>query len=453
MMKKIILYSLLLIHTLLASCSLVNVIDQVPPNDLVPENAITDEASAELALNGVYSYFQRNLNYIKLGAVPAFSSGYLTANKALLNWEANYEENNARSTTFDLLDFWTGFYKAINAANTVIAEVGKLPEDKFKGARKEEILAEAHFLRAMFHFDLLRYFGEYYKMDSDRGIIIKDTPTTLNTVKTGRSTVKASYEFIGQELEYAIKHAPEFTEPYRVSKWVAKALKARIALYTGDYTQAASIAEDVIQNSGLTLAETYQSFFEQGYNAPGLLFSQGSDQQSQEQDYRFDAYGEGYWSASESFENVIGDDPRKAMIIGGDADWGTQLPKLIAATELQPVYYFRLAEMYLIKAEALARNGASLSEAQAPFNIIRDRAGATLSQATNQQELLEEIYKEIVIELGFENGHEWFAAIRFGKALDLKEEITEAYQYILPIPLGELQVNDLLSQNPGYEQE
>src|SRR5690606_4136759 len=122
-----------------------------------------------------------------------------------------------------------------------------------------------------------------------------------------------------------------------------------------------------------------------------------------------------------------------------------------------PTYYIRLAEMYLIKAEGLARSGAAVDVAKEPLEVVRSRGLGVpyVSQATTIEELLDEIYKEIVVELAFENGSEWFAGIRFDKIMTVKPQITSPDQYILPIPLSEIQANAELTnadQNPGYNQ-
>ncbi|HEY8389170.1 MAG TPA: RagB/SusD family nutrient uptake outer membrane protein, partial [Parasegetibacter sp.] len=121
-----------------------------------------------------------------------------------------------------------------------------------------------------------------------------------------------------------------------------------------------------------------------------------------------------------------------------------------------PTYYLRLAEMYLIKAEGLARTpSATLDEAKEPLERIRQRAFGvpTPSAATTKEELLEEIYLEIIKELSFENGADWFAAIRFNKIMTIKPTVNNVNKYILPIPDAEILSNtEFGPQNPGYEQ-
>ena len=68
---------------------------------------------------------------------------------------------------------------------------------------------------------------------------------------------------------------------------------------------------------------------------------------------------------------------------------------------------------------------------------------------------MDEIYNEIIAELVFENGSEWFAGIRFDKITEVKPTVTSSDKYILPIPLREIESNfaiDFEDQNPGYTQ-
>jgi hypothetical protein len=141
-------------------------------------------------------------------------------------------------------------------------------------------------------------------------------------------------------------------------------------------------------------------------------------------------------------------DPRQAVSYSG-----TTILKTNHVATYRPTYFLRLAEMYLIRAEALAMSGASLEEIKQPLNVIRLRAGIGVSQATTLEAVKNDIFAEYVRELVFENGSEWFAAIRFNKIMQLKPSITSVNQFILPIPENEIIGNGALSnsdQNQGY---
>jgi hypothetical protein len=113
----------------------------------------------------------------------------------------------------------------------------------------------------------------------------------------------------------------------------------------------------------------------------------------------------------------------------------------------------RLAEQYLIRAEARAHNG-NLTGAKADINVIRNRAGLSDTPVSTQAELLQAILNERRFELFTEQGHRWFDLKRTGKAGEILSSLKpnwEATDVLLPIPEAELLLNPkLLPQNPGY---
>ena len=112
----------------------------------------------------------------------------------------------------------------------------------------------------------------------------------------------------------------------------------------------------------------------------------------------------------------------------------------------------RLAEQYLIRAEAKARQN-NLAGAAEDLNMIRNRAGLANSAAADQESLLLAIAQERRVEPFTENGTRWLDLIRSGKATEvlgaLKTNWT-ANDTLYPIPLNELQKNTHLNQNAGY---
>lgn len=115
------------------------------------------------------------------------------------------------------------------------------------------------------------------------------------------------------------------------------------------------------------------------------------------------------------------------------------------------VAIFRLADVYLMKAEALLRLGKDQAEATRLVNEIRERAYGN-SDHDYAQVTLEDVYKERGYELAFEFVRRQ-DMIRFGTYLQpryMKPKQTEAYRKILPIPFKAWQKNNNLVQNPGY---
>ncbi len=124
-------------------------------------------------------------------------------------------------------------------------------------------------------------------------------------------------------------------------------------------------------------------------------------------------------------------------------------PDMITMANNVPV--FRLAEMFLIRAEAEARLQGSKAAIRNDINILRFRAGITSVSSDTYEELLLDIEAERRREFAFE-GKRWFELIRTGRALEILPDITSVNQLLFPIPLVELQNNNHegMSQNTGY---
>ena len=113
---------------------------------------------------------------------------------------------------------------------------------------------------------------------------------------------------------------------------------------------------------------------------------------------------------------------------------------------------FRLAEQYLIRAEARAEQG-DLTGAATDLNAIRSRAGLGATTASNQINLLAAILHERQVELCFEEGFRWFDLKRTGTidaVLGTVKPTYKPYAALYPIPFTQTQLNPFLTQNPGY---
>jgi hypothetical protein len=122
-------------------------------------------------------------------------------------------------------------------------------------------------------------------------------------------------------------------------------------------------------------------------------------------------------------------------------------------TSLEYSIQLRLAEQYLIRAEARIQQG-DVTGAQQDINSIRNRAGLGNTTATSVDAVLDAILQERCVELFAEHGHRWFDLKRMGKAAEVLAPIKPGWRatdILLPIPEAELLLNPNLSpQNDGY---
>jgi len=114
-----------------------------------------------------------------------------------------------------------------------------------------------------------------------------------------------------------------------------------------------------------------------------------------------------------------------------------------------PAFLIRLAELYLIRAEAETQLN-DLTDAASDLNAVRARAGLPATTAATQGDLLLAIENENRVEFAFED-HRWYDLVRTGRAGTVLG-ITDSRKFLLPIPYAQILVNGTyLTQNPGYD--
>ena len=468
-MNKIFLCSLLFLFAITGCDSMFD--DELPPHDLVGENAITNETSAETALNGIFSNLQgygtMSANYI---CDNEYRTGLLTGTyrgtfetDGLLGFKLTEEYSY-------VADPWELAYKMVNAANNFIYYVEKLSENLFGENRKTEMLAEAKFARAFGHTFLLRRYGYFWDINSPLGPIIRLEPSSISNNSMGRSSVKESYEKIFEDLDYAILHGPRFYSKYRSCATTAKAFKADILMNRGeegDYAEAIRLANEVIASDEFGLEDKYGDIFTNGYSSKELMFTRHIKTPPSMDDNvgsLFKMFGGATYNPTEMYFEILTQDDKRyeatfdsVMLGNGTAARKTQVWKKHYVTSGDcPMYYMRVAQMYLIKAEAMARTNASIKDCLDVLNVLRLRSGNTTFEAADYSSLsdvLEEVFRENVREIGMENGAIFYLAVRYTeggrrKLKDMNPNFEHDDQLCFPIPKAELEHNFVVEQKP-----
>jgi hypothetical protein len=449
----------------------------LPKNAKVDANTILDQVTAQAALNGAYYTFA-NATIAQTGwqdhqIVPGMLSGYISYGYSSLAEEKN---DNTQFTSH----YWNESYILLNAVNGVIKGVNALPDQKFVGNRKKEIIAEAHFLRAYAHFKLLSYYGEWYHPESKFGVLLRDELSTLGNISKARSTVKESYDFILADLDDVIANGPVSNPSYYATRWAGMALKARVLISRGgaaDLKEVISLAE-LIKKGPFVLETNVQDIFRsKGLSSQEVIL--GIKPQSGQE---LNAYSKSkqYWpgasylyTATAALKNLLNGDPRQNWIIGNYNTKGLSesyfFTKYIAVGGSPTVtseteYALRLTEVYLLQAEAIVRSGGNLGDAKALIHQVQEKAGITatvnnvpylaVENANTSNSLLREIFNEDVKSLVGEDGMEWLALLRIfspDEVKIMKPTILSESQYILPVPKTEFTYNPMFGpQNPGY---
>ncbi|MNX79048.1 SusD family protein [compost metagenome] len=376
-----------------------------------------------------------------------------------------FVDNDIKSDNYLLSGIYTGWYYLINMSSHIIEKTSRL---ETTDPRKNEIIAEASFLRALGHFSLLRLYGQFFDTSSPYGIVTFNTPVQDITAKP-RSTVSESYAQIEQDLKFAIANAPQYTSGKYASKQAANMLLAKVYLYKKDYAQAAQYAAATIDQRGnAKLEDKFADVFIKNFKSTEALMAPPYDDSGERNNKAF-AFRATILPKMAYF-NLMAGDPRQTVAFTFTTTTPPALRNgkftntlsasgqtLTANTE----YFLRLSEVYLILAEALIRTGnpADLAKGRDMINVIRGRAGATLilPSVQTKAELLQAVLKEKQLELGCESGEEWYDLVRFTVEGDIniinyKPNVTNKNRYIIPIPILSVKAgNNVVKQNPGYE--
>lgn len=256
------------------SCDLIGSIDDMEPDHVVTDlNYITDAASAQTALNGVYaSWRSTGVSYLRYG----IASMAHTQTQAMVMGVDEFAAENIQTNNSNVETAYTAYYNVINAANTFLVHINKqipgMTEEK-----RTEMIAEARCQRALAYLTLLKCFGEYWKQDSQYGVcLFKDELVRDNLVRQ-RSSVADTYKLISEDLDYAIAHCEQHpADHYHMSSLFAKALKAKMYFAQDNYPEAARLSEEVINEAeaaGYELESDYANIFTEQFNSKEMLFA------------------------------------------------------------------------------------------------------------------------------------------------------------------------------------
>lgn len=440
-------YIILILMALgLSSCS--RILDTEPQTTISDEAVIVDQKSAQAALIGVYDGLQGYAtNIVSLDL----------AGDNVVNFNA---QNNvvANKTAAGSGGGFSGIYSVINRANFVLNKVPSLSDASVSPANKNQILGEAYFLRGLAYFDLVKIYG---------GVQIVLEPATTADAHKGvkRSSKEQTYAQALADLNKAEELLPATINRNRANKYTVFALKARLYLYTEKWDLAEEFATKSIDNTSFKLVKPYALFFT-GKNTEESIFEiafSTSDPSSFYTNWnspgrggRHDYIPERAFAGLLLNPNLGGS--RKSLLFQTPAGV-YDLDQYSKQNGTSSIFLLRIAEQYLIRAEARAKKAApDLAGAASDLNQIKGRADVPLfnyTPATTKEELLLAIENERRFELGFE-GHRFLDIVRTGRAAAvfgaINKELLKSDFWIFPIPQSDiLRDPDLTdAQNPGY---
>ena len=494
-MKRLLLYTVSFLFTaFLTGCE--DFLQTNPQGELTQESFPTTAADAQLATNAVYTTL-RNWHF-HFGGYPILEIMSDDAHKGSNpNDQASnlnpYDDFSFTATQDGLDRWWSALYEGIKRANVVIE---KVPAIEMDSDLRNRCLAEAHFLRGIYYFDLVRAWGGV-------PIVTNTTPP----LKLERSSAEDVYKLINEDLEFAIQYLPlrssyETANEGRATKGAAQAFRAKTALFRDDFMTAETMALEVIKSKEYALEPSFDfANSEAGEHGTESVFEIGAigteggssagNQYANSQGVRGTPNrGWGFNRPSEDLRNSFeSGDPRLdytiidlGEVLDGITILGDGSTPDIEQDEngqiLQRECYnqkvwtpgnttitqwghnrrlMRYADVLLIAAEALNENGKP-GDAIIYLNQVRERAREGNPEVlpdittTNKNELRDLILAERRAELALE-GHRFWDLVRTGKAPEVLGPLgfEEGKNELLPVPQTEIDISQgTITQNSNY---
>ncbi|MBA4053752.1 MAG: RagB/SusD family nutrient uptake outer membrane protein [Marivirga sp.] len=416
----------------------------LPRTDLVKETVFMDDATAEAAMSDIY--FQVGINGFAGGSINSVSVIAALSSDDLINgitFDDSYQQINNNEmvpSNFRVTALWQDMYTCIYKCNAILE--GLAASDHVSESVRNQLNGEARFFRAFTHFYLVNLFG--------------DIPLVLNTdYKMNQSIPRTSRQAVYEQIVADLLEARSLlsagypfsqNEKIRANKTASSALLARVYLYLEDWEHAESEASIVLDDVNYSLETDLKNVFLKNNLEAILQF--------------YPSFGfPGDFSAFTSYGCLVTpsllaefeeNDQRETNWISGEISFKYQ-------SNTKYVEYstvLRLAEQYLIRAEALTRQG-KLDQAKTDINAVRTRAGLENTAANDQPSLLAAIEKERRVELFNEWGHRWFDLKRTNRIDQVLSVAKTGYQStdaLYAIPEVQIENDPAMknAQNPGY---
>ncbi|AHF16036.1 RagB/SusD family nutrient uptake outer membrane protein [Niabella soli] len=486
----------LCILVLAASCS--KQLKEQPYSSIFTDNFYKTAADAEAALVAVYGPLP-DMYSTAATCASDFSADQMYPRPVvgrdtytLFSYDANYTTQKSFSRQFESPEqIWQSCYAGIEKANGVIS---KVPNTNMDTARRAVIIAEAFYMRAFYLWTLTKNFGD---------VVIKTTPSAnIADAMVGTSPRADVYKQIFADLDVAVQALPSYSGSIRKgspSKEVALALYAKAALYNENWSLALDKAKSVINSGKYGLMDNVLDVFnvdkedvarkenmwalECERTSPGFstqVIGLFGPKNSDGPQYAPTTYGSAfmYQSFFDSFDPA---DQRRQLM---DTFYINKQGKVVHQKDITPItqhgvlikkyrdpnatgqngainiQIFRLADVYLIAAEAAARQNGVTTEALDYVNTVRHRAGlADLDASLNKDQLIAAILQERSWEL-FGEGDRWYDLTRTNTFLQVVPKCVndvypvrtpQARNRYFPIPLDEVNANSKLEQNPDWK--
>ncbi len=494
---KILLKTLVILF-ITAGCD--TFLDEQPTTLTTPEIALNTEVDIATALHGAYTYLNDDgygMMYFVIGDAST-DNGKIPSDREASGAGSSripYAYTLELSEQLTAGDFWTESYNLIAAVNRIIA---RLEEVEFNQDFEDQILAECFSLRALMHFSLTQVFAQDYNFTSDQSHLAVPYMLVVEPGSTPkRNTMKEVYDLCFNDINQAVdlfnksenylidNGLRKGANIYFINYYSAIGLRAKMNFYRGNYSEALTDANEIIDGpfalEGQYTSSFYNNdgevgeFIDQWYKIAPVLESEAIFQLDLDEDdgdfanrSLIDIYTANNGNAAHAISNDLyslyeSSDTRRFWYYDEKATPATDLHvfkypgSLGINADAHHIPVMRLTEFYLMAAECELRTGGSEDIARSLVLPITNRANAS-SINTSGDELLEDIITERRKELAFE-GNRLYDLKRLQRGFQRTDcNLTNgncsveygSNLYAWPIPNEEIVANPAIIQNKGY---
>jgi hypothetical protein len=489
MKKYIVLISVFLITiTTILSCS-DEFVDREAQYSIDSENYFNSEQDYQDALVGAYDLLHSSFMNVLVGEIASDNtvSGGESANDVV--GIQQIDEMNHSPVNSNLKNIWDWMFAGVQRCNYILEF-----KDKTDFPNRNQVIAETRFLRAYYHFELVKWFGGI-PLNGDKRFKVGDEKTIP------RASVAQVYAIIESDLLFSIDNLNATpSQTGRATKSAAQALLGKAYLYQNKFAQAATFLDQVILTGNHSLVANYNTIFENNNenNLESVFEVQYTDAQGASFDclqcsegnvavgfngirnYNGPNFDPGFsfnlptQAAYDAYE--VGDNRRDVAILNivtwaaaNNATYGTgykhtgffnkkYLPRKGDAnigdqnlTNPNNYRAIRYADVLLMAAEAFNRSGND-TKGRDYLNLVRRRAFGDTNHdiSASGAALTDFILAERKLELIGE-GHRFFDLVRTNKAATSITGFISGKHEVFPIPLEEIQFsNGNWTQNPNY---
>jgi hypothetical protein len=470
---------LILLVFVFFSCE--NFLDEDPPSGtIIEENAFENFEDVQSALFGAYRFSTYHWFVVAHNAWASDDVQRSRDNGGIGTLYFNWTYNSSNSAEVEAI--YLRCYRLILSVNKIFDNIDKVAGGTV--AERNEILAQCYALRAMAHFDLARMYSSKFTSSGDGSHlgIPYLTESADATSLPGQNTVKEVFDLAKADLNMAKSLFANYTvgNPTLFNKVAVDALLQRIALYEEDWLSVIEFGDEIINNSGLTLAtgNTYINMFSPLENSGEFIFKVGmpagvnatipgiSGTTNMGDIFAFGSSVNNYIPNATFVASFDANDIRPDVLFESRPASPTLDKEFVVkyrgvgndGTTDIPV--FRLSEMYLSMAEAYFELGQP-DNARMLLDAVRAArisGYVTIGEVGNALEaaIREERKKELAYE-----GHRFWDLNRWGLGIDRGDFCSDFstgncalpandHRFVLPFPQHEMNVNPNMVQNPGY---